>query len=58
LFLLNPMTGIVESFRAAVIRGSAPDPAVLAVPVLVTIILLPVAYALFKRIETTMADVI
>jgi lipopolysaccharide transport system permease protein len=57
-FLLNPMTGIVESFRGAVIRGAAPDPRVLAVPVLVTIILLPLAYAFFKRTEATMADVI
>jgi lipopolysaccharide transport system permease protein len=57
-FLLNPMTGIVESFRAAVIRGSAPDPQVLAVPVLATIVLLPLAYAFFKRTEATMADVI
>ena len=57
-FLLNPMTGIVESFRAAVIRGSAPDPHVLAVPALATIVLLPLAYAFFKRTEATMADVI
>ena len=57
-FLLNPMTGIVESFRGAVIRGAAPDPQVLAVPALVTIVLLPLAYAFFKRTEATMADVI
>ena len=57
-FLLNPMTGIVESFRAAVIRGSRPDPQLLVVPVLVTIVLLPLAYAFFKRTEATMADVI
>ena len=57
-FLLNPMTGIVESFRAAVIRGSAPDPAVLVIPVLATLVLLPLAYGFFKRTEATMADVI
>jgi lipopolysaccharide transport system permease protein len=57
-FLLNPMTGIVESFRAAVIRGSAPDPGVLAVPAIAAIVLLPLAYGFFKRTEATMADVI
>ena len=57
-FLLNPMTGIVEGFRTAVIRGSAPDPAVLAVPALATLVLLPLAYGFFKRTEATMADVI
>ena len=57
-FLLNPMTGIVESFRAAVIHGSVPDPQVLLVPALATVILLPLAYAFFKRTEATMADVI
>lgn len=57
-FLLNPMTGIVESFRAAVIRGAAPDPQLLVVPVLVTVVLLPLAYMFFKRTERTMADVI
>jgi lipopolysaccharide transport system permease protein len=57
-FLLNPMTGIVESFRDAVIRGAAPDPRVLVVPVLMTIVLVPLGYIFFKRTERTMADVI
>lgn len=57
-FLLNPMTGIVESFRRAVIHGAAPEAHVLAVPAIAAAILLPVAYAFFKRVETTMADVI
>jgi lipopolysaccharide transport system permease protein len=57
-FLLNPMTGIVESFRRAVVHAVAPDPQVLAVPAIAAVILLPVAYAFFKRVETTMADVI
>ena len=47
-----------RELRAAVIRGSAPDPQVLVVPMLVTIVLLPLAYAFFKRTEANMADVI
>ena len=57
-FLLNPMTGIVESFRAAVIHGTPPDSGVLAVPAIAAGILLPLAYLIFKRVEATMADVI
>ncbi len=57
-FLLNPMTGIVESFRGAILHGSAPDAQLLAVPLVAVVILLPAAYAIFKRVETTMADVI
>jgi lipopolysaccharide transport system permease protein len=57
-FLLNPMTGVVESFRRAVVHGTPPDPLVFGVPVLAAAILLPVSYVFFKRIEATMADVI
>ena len=57
-FLLNPMTGIVESFRRAVVHGLPPELHMLAIPAMVSAMLLPVAYAFFKRIETTMADVI
>lgn len=57
-FLLNPMTGIVETFRRALIHGAAPDAQLLAVPALLTTVLLPVCYAVFKRMDATMADVI
>jgi lipopolysaccharide transport system permease protein len=57
-FLLNPMTGIVESFRRAVLHGAPPEGHLLAVPVITTAVLLPAAYVFFKRIEATMADVI
>jgi lipopolysaccharide transport system permease protein len=57
-FLLNRMTGVVESFRGAVVHGAAPDPALLAVPALAAGVLLPLAYVMFKRVESTMADVI
>jgi lipopolysaccharide transport system permease protein len=55
-FLLNPMTGVVESFRRAVLHAVPPDPHVLAVPAFVAALLLPAAYVFFKRIDTTMAD--
>jgi lipopolysaccharide transport system permease protein len=57
-FLLNPMTGIVESFRRAIVHGMRPELDMLALPVLAAAVLLPISYVVFKRIESTMADVI
>ncbi len=58
IFELNPLTGIIEGFRDVVLRQHAPSPSLLAVPLLTAAVLLPIAYALFKRAEATMADVI
>jgi lipopolysaccharide transport system permease protein len=57
-YLLNPMAGIVASFRDILLRGVAPDPEPLRMALLVTAIALPLAYLYFKRAETTMADLI
>lgn len=57
-YLLNPMAGIVSSFRDVLLRQSAPDPHPLAVACAVTALALPAAYLFFKRAEATMADVI
>lgn len=58
VYLLNPMAGIVSSFRDILLRQSAPDPHPLGVACLVTAVALPVAYLFFKRAEATMADLI
>ena len=57
-FALNPMTGIIESFRQAVLHGAAPDVRLLALPALIAALLLPTAYFVFKRAESTMADIL
>lgn len=58
LYLLNPMAGIINSFRDVLLRGQVPDPTPLLYAVLVTACVLPAAYLVFKRTEATMADVI
>lgn len=58
LYLLNPMAGIINSFRDVLLRGQAPDPTPLLYAVVVTACALPLAYLAFKRTEATMADVI
>ena len=57
-YLLNPMAGIVSSFRDVILRGSPPDPAPLLYAGAVTAVALPLAYIFFKRAESTMADVV
>lgn len=58
LYLLNPMAGIINSFRDVLLRGQAPDPTPLLFALVVTACALPLAYLVFKRTEATMADVI
>lgn len=58
LYLLNPMAGIIQSFRDILLRSQAPEPVPLVMSVVVTAIALPAAYLVFKRNEATMADVV
>lgn len=58
LYSLNPMVGIVESFRRVILQGLPPDRGSLGLAVGVSLVLLPLTYAYFKRTEATMADFI
>ena len=55
-YMLNPMVGVVDGFRRAVLQNAPPDAASLGVAVAVSLVLLPLAYAYFKHGEATMAD--
>jgi lipopolysaccharide transport system permease protein len=57
-YLLNPLAGIVSSFRDVLLRHSAPEPYPLGIACLVTAIGLPLSYLFFKHAEATMADLI
>ena len=57
-YLLNPMAGIINSFRDVLLRGQQPEPLPLAYAAVVTACVLPLAYAVFKRAEATMADLV
>jgi lipopolysaccharide transport system permease protein len=56
-YVLNPMVGIIDSFRA-VILGDAPDLRLLSISAIAALVLLPLAYSYFKRVEATVADII
>ena len=57
-YLLNPIAGIVGSFRDILLHHASPDPVPLRFAVIVTAVVLPLAYLFFKRAEATMADLI
>jgi lipopolysaccharide transport system permease protein len=58
MYMLNPMAGIVDSFRRIVVQGLPPAGAPLAIAAVVALIALPLSYMYFKHIESTVADVI
>jgi lipopolysaccharide transport system permease protein len=58
LYILNPITGIVDTFRRGVILHQEPDFEAFAAAALVTLALLPLSYVYFKYAERTMADIV
>jgi lipopolysaccharide transport system permease protein len=58
LYLLNPMAGVAETFRRALIDGATPPLGPLAIAAAVSLLVLPVAFLYFKRIEATVADIL
>jgi len=55
---LNPMTGAVEGFKDAVLRGRTPDLGLLGISVATTAALLVLGSAFFARAERQFADLI
>lgn len=58
LYLLNPMAGVVENFRRAVLGHLPVDIPSLSIAAAVALFTFTVSYLLFKHQESTMADVI
>jgi lipopolysaccharide transport system permease protein len=58
IYQLNPMAGILEGLRRVVLQGAPPEMTALSISAVISVGLLMIAYAYFKRVEATMADVI
>ena len=58
LYGLNPMVGVVESFRWALIGTTPPDWGMMACSIGVVVVLLTVGLYYFRRVERTFADII
>jgi homopolymeric O-antigen transport system permease protein len=57
LYSLNPLVGYVEAFRRALL-GLPLDPQSLAISLAATLMAMVAGYAVFKRMERTLADII
>jgi homopolymeric O-antigen transport system permease protein len=57
-YVLNPMVGVIDGFRAVVAHGRAPAWDLLAISAGMSAIILVVAYLYFKRAERVFADII
>lgn len=58
LYGLNPMVGVVEGFRWALLGTPAPDWSMMAASVVVVVVLLSLGVLYFRRMEKTFADVV
>ncbi len=58
LYLLNPMAGLIESYRRIIVQGKMPLAAQLWPSVGIAVVLFVVAYAYFKQAEQVFADII
>lgn len=57
-FDLNPMTGIIDSYRRTILQGQPPDFGLLTITAVVSLVLLVAAYTFFKRVEMHFADIL
>lgn len=57
-YFLNPMAGIIDGYRRALLMGLAPDMRALSLAALTSCLLLLAGYLLFKRVEPLFADLI
>jgi lipopolysaccharide transport system permease protein len=58
LYSLNPMAGVIEGFRWALLGTQRPDFLVITVSTAVMLVLLAGGLIYFKRMEQTFADII
>jgi lipopolysaccharide transport system permease protein len=58
VYMLNPMAGLIEAYRAVALRGVWPDWTYLGAAALGSLLLFLVGYWYFKRVEWQFADII
>ncbi|MFW6116588.1 MAG: ABC transporter permease [bacterium] len=58
VYFLNPMAGIIDGYRRVLVMGEPPRPSAFLVATVVSLMLLVISYAFFKRVEPVFADVI
>lgn len=57
-YMLNPMAGIITSYRQVILFGQPPVLGYLSLSAVVTLVLFVIGYVTFRRLEMSFADVI
>jgi len=57
-YMINPMAGIIHSYRGILTQGIQPDFVNLGIPILITAIVVILSYKYFKKAEAYFADII
>lgn len=57
-YMLNPMAGLIDAYRAVLIHGQWPEPVYLGSAFLISLLLFAAAYAFFSKTARSFADVI
>ena len=58
VYSLNPMVGVIEGFRWALLGKASPDLLLMAISMVIVFVILAGGYLFFKKMERTFADVI
>ena len=58
LFVVNPLTAIVEGFRASIVFNRAPDWSLVSISSAIILVLFIAAFTMFKYMDKYFADVI
>ena len=58
IYMLNPMVGIINSYRDVILYGRPPSMTYLGLSAAISLVTFVVGYRMFKRLEVTFADAI
>ena len=58
LYMLNPMAGIISSYRQIILYGQPPTWTYLAISGVEAVIIFLLGYLIFKKLEVSFADII
>jgi lipopolysaccharide transport system permease protein len=58
IYMLNPMAGLIDSYRRVILSGQVPQWHYLALAAVVSVLLFLGGYYYFKQVEVGFADII
>lgn len=58
IYMLNPMVGVIEGFRSVLIKGQSPEVQPIIMSAIMMVIILSIAWPLFRKLSAYFADVL